>query len=181
MDGKISMTGIRIVGLFSSDYRKPLMLSEIARLLGINHRTARIHVDSLHEIGVLETETRGRNVFVRPSPGCRFIRAMVAYESLRFVEDDRYQLREVAGKCIGRFCIIFGSFALGNETEFSDIDIITDKAFSAPGILNRPQLFVFKSLKKIPDELFSQIAKAHIVVKGYEEFVDEMVRRYGFE
>ncbi len=182
MDKKVSYLDFEILSLYRDDYNKRLLLTEIAKTLGVNHRTVKLHLGTLEKYKVLNVEKRGKLVYAFPSLKEDFIKFMVMTEIYIFLKDRRQIIKELAKKCKdNKFCIVFGSYASYTESDVSDIDVVVDKTIDTDDLFIEVQQFEYNSLKKIPERLFKEIQKNHIILKGYEEFVDEVMRRYGYK
>ena len=179
MDIKLSSLDCDILSLFRDSYVRRLSLSEIAKRLGVHHRSVHIHVAALEEARILRRERKGRFIFVSPWLTERFIRAMILTEIHYFLRDSRVIIHKLSERCRHTaFCIIFGSYAARREHDLSDVDILTSHPLETDDLLVPVQQFVYPSLSRIPSELFAEIRKNHLILTGYEPFVFEMVKHY---
>lgn len=169
----------RIGRSFSSNYDRQALLTELAREAGVNHRTARLHVRELEKLNVLKTEEKGKLVYVRPARTNQFYQFIAAAENYFAFSDGRPEILKLHERFSGKFCIVFGSFASHEETELSDVDVLCDSSVDAEDFLHPAQFFEFSSLRKVPDRLFKEVLKKHIIVKGVDMFIEEVKRRYG--
>ncbi len=180
MDKKVSHLDFEILSLYRDNYNKKLLLTEIAKALEVNHRSVRLHLSKLEEYKILNVEKRGKLVYAFPSLKEDFVKFMVMTEAYVFLKDERPVIKELAKRCKdNKFCIVFGSYASYTEYDVSDIDIIINKTIDTDDLFIEVQQFEYTSLKKIPERVFKEILKHHIILKGYENFVDEVMRRYG--
>ena len=175
----ITETTFKIARPFCFDYSRRALLTELAREAGVNHRTARLHVDMLVRLGILEVEEKGRLLYVQPTGRNQFYRFIAAVENYFSFSDRRPEMIKLHERFNGDFCIVFGSFASREETEVSDIDILCDREIEVDDFFHRPQFFLFDSFKEIPDRLFREILKKHVIIKGTDSFIEEVRRRYG--
>ena len=175
----LTETTFKIARPFCFDYNRKALLTELAREAGVNHRTARLHVNMLAKLGILKVEEKGKLVYVQPTKTNQFYQFIAAVENYFSFTDRRPEIVKLHERFEGAFCIIFGSFASKEETEVSDIDILCDREIEAGDFFHKPQFFVFNSLREIPDRLFREVLKKHIIIKGTDSFIEEVRRRYG--
>lgn len=112
-----------VIGLLFSTPDQALHVREVARRTGFSAPTVARELRLLEEAGVLTSAVSGRQVHYRPDPACPLFpelqsiatktwgirgRILAAIEGLRGVE------------C----AFIFGSFAVGNPHQASDVDLI---------------------------------------------------------
>jgi predicted nucleotidyltransferase len=176
---KFTETSLEVGTLFCDDYSKKLLLSEIARKIRKNHRTIRLHVNMLRNLGILGTTKKEKLVYVHPLKGNKFFRYIKMVENYKGLRVDDTEVDRILRRFNGRFCVIFGSFASGEATDRSDIDVLCDSKFETADFAHNVQFFTFQNLSEVPDPLFLEVAKNHLIIKGSGRFVEEMVKRYG--
>ena len=195
----INQTTLRILGLFSSDYRKAIHIREIARNIQIDVKAVGIHLNRLEKTNVLSSALRGRNkeyqLNLSNPVTIYYIILAEAFASIIYLE--KYFLvkkltSEIANKIEGTI-ILFGSFARGEAAEESDIDlfVISEKkadaeAVSEVGRLMGREINMKSTGKKQflnglmeNDPLIKEVVSSHIVIKGIDQLVEIMWLYHG--
>ena len=195
----INQTTLRILGLFSSDYRKAIHIREIARDIQIDVKAVGIQLNRLEKANVLSSALRGRNkeyqLNLSNPVTIYYIILAEAFASIIYLE--KYFLvkkltSEIANKIEGTI-ILFGSFARGEATEESDIDlfVISEKkadaeAVSEVGRLMGREINMKSTGKKQflnglmeNDPLIKEVVSSHIVIKGVDQLVEIMWLYHG--
>lgn len=108
---------------------QPLSLRQVADRAGISHPQVARHVERLERLGVVHREVVGRSHLVRltTSAAARMLRDLAALDAtvLQYMRDTASALHPAPLSIV-----VFGSFARGEATEHSDIDVavIVDRA-----------------------------------------------------
>jgi len=195
----INQTTLRILGLFSTDYHKAIHVRKIARNIQIDAKAVGIHLNRLEETNVLSSTLRGRNKEYQLNLSNHvtifYLILAEAFASITYLENNfliKKLMTEIADKIDGTI-ILFGSFAKGEATEESDIDlfVISEKKVDADsvnelGVLIGREINMKSTDKKQflsglmeNDPLIKEVASSHIVIKGVDTLVEIMWRYFG--
>jgi len=195
----INQTTLRILGLFSSDYRKAIHIREIARDIQIDVKAVGIQLNRLEKANVLSSALRGRNKEYQlnlSNPVTMFYIILAeVFVSIIYLGNNflvKKLTSEIANKIEGTI-ILFGSFARGEATEESDIDlfVISEKkadaeAVSEVGRLMGREINMKSTGKKQflnglmeNDPLIKEVVSSHIVIKGVDQLVEIMWLYHG--
>jgi len=195
----INQTTLRILGLFSSDYRKAIHIREIARNIQIDVKAVGIQLNRLEKANVLSSVLRGRNKEYQlnlSNPVTMFyiilaeVFASIIYLGNNFLV--KKLTSEIANKIEGTI-ILFGSFARGEATEESDIDlfVISEKKADAEAVNEAGRLMGREINMKSTgrkqflnglmenDPLIKEVVSSHIVIKGVDQLVEIMWLYHG--
>ena len=190
----INQTTLRILGLYRSDYRRPLHLREVARETGVDVKAVQLQLKRLEKISVLSSAARGRSKdyslnFNDPLTMYYMVLAE-AFTTTEYLARN-FVIKKLASETRDRVdgtMILFGGFARGEATEGSPIDllIITGGAmdsniFAETGSLISREIRV-KSMDKawflegfgMGDPLITEAVSNHILMKGMDEFCSLM-------
>ena len=194
----INQTTLKILGLYVSDYGKSLHLREIARETAVDVKAVQLQLKRLERVNVVSSVMRGRNKEYRLNLGNLMSRYyMVLAETFASVNylGANFLVKKVIGEIedhVEGIVILFGSFARGEATKRSDIDlfVISDEKIDRNGIMdvgNRVGREIsVKSADKAQflkglvegDPLIREVVSSHVVLKGIDEFCDIMWRYY---
>ncbi|MCW4024421.1 MAG: nucleotidyltransferase domain-containing protein, partial [Candidatus Bathyarchaeota archaeon] len=139
------------MGLYRNDYSISLHLREIARGVQVDPKAVRAQLKRLEKTNVIAGTQKGRNKEYTLNLGNYLtLYHMVLAETFASIQylDKNFEIKKLVSETnnsMGNATLLFGSFAKGNMTEESDIDIIVlaDKkpdvnAFRAVGkLINR--------------------------------------------
>lgn len=164
-----------VAKVFFDEPSRDHYLKEISRKAGIAHTSTSNHIRSLlrSKIVTKSVERRGKRSFpiYKASMNVNFQRQKRIFNLMRIYNSGLIKdLQEIMPTSI----VLFGSYAYGEDTEDSDIDIYMDckkseislKKFESK--LKRKIELHFQDHKKLPTELKSNIANG-IVLDGYLE------------
>ncbi|MGQ9718233.1 MAG: nucleotidyltransferase domain-containing protein [Nitrososphaerales archaeon] len=194
----INQTTLKILGLYNNDYRRSLHLREIARETKVDVKAIQLQLKRLEKMDVLSSVFKGRNKEYCPNminPITKYY--MILAETLLSINYltrnflIKKTVNEIGNKIEGAI-ILFGSFAKGEATKESDVDlfILTDKkldrnALVEAGSLIGREISVKSSNKKqfleglkSNDPLVREVVSNHILLKGIDDFCDIMWRYY---
>lgn len=190
-----------VMQLYLGDYRRKLHIRETARLLKANHRTVLLALQRLEKLGIMRYERSGRNKsyflnlennvareFIKISELCRtadFLRAQFMFKKF---------LTEISAAVGIMPIIIFGSYAKGEETKTSDIDLLVLNGRQLSEVRTIVKDFGRRHGKNIQlqaastksfeaglrerDHLVLEIVKNHIVLNNVDYFVNTLWRHY---
>jgi len=194
----INQTTIKILALFRTDYETAIHVREIARNIQTDTKTVGIHLNRLENINVLKSTIRGRNKEYQlnlDNPVTKYYVILAeTYTTITYLEGN-YLIKKLTGEILNRIdgtVILYGSYAKGEATEDSDIDllVITDKkidrkAISETGKIMAKEINIketnsvlFQEGVKENDPLISEVIKNYIVLEKIDSFVKAMWRYY---
>lgn len=194
----INQTTLKILALYASDYSKALHVRQVSREIGVDVKSVLIQLKKLEKANILTSTIKGRNKEYRLNLGNSIVRYYMtmaeSFVTIRYLQDN-FLIKKVAGE-VGRLAdepiLLFGSFAKGQATKDSDIDlfIITDKKVDRKMFLEVGKVVdrdvnvqydgrgqFLKGLQD-KDPLLTEVVSNHIVLKGADEFCDIMWRYY---
>jgi predicted nucleotidyltransferase len=194
----INQTTIKILALFRSDYETAIHVREIARSIQTDTKTVGIHLNRLENINVLKSTIRGRNkeyqLNIDNTVTKYYVILAETYTTITYLESN-YLIKKLTGEILDRIdgtVILYGSYAKGEATEDSDVDllVIPDKKIDSEAIAETGRItgkeiniketdsVLFQEGLKENDPLICEIIKNHIVLKRIDSFVEAMWRYY---
>lgn len=200
MKGKTHVAGmaLSIMRLYAGDYRLSLHMREIARRVGADASSVRLHLQRLEHINVLGRRREGSNIAFSPNLNNLFTRQyMVMAESFASVEYmRRHYIAKRVLKDLDRHVdgalVLFGSYAKEEHDDESDIDLlvvgprikdkgVVDDVHKTAGVWldvkhATPQQ-VSLGLRR-GDPLISEAVLNHVVLKGADAFCGAVWRCY---
>lgn len=156
-------------------------LRKVAKDLKTNHMTIKRILDKMVKENILDVKLEGRNkVFFIKKTLEAFNEVIMAEAYMQNVLVNRHpELKQDIGrlkKMKANLIIIFGSYAGGNETKESDIDIYikTKDRKIKEEVEKMNSKFAVKIGKYDKKSLLvKEIEKNHIIIKGIEEFYEK--------
>ncbi len=194
----INQTTLKILGLYRGDYTASLHLREIARAVGVDVKAVRVQLERLEEVNVLVSAVKGRNKEYRLNLNNQISKyyLMLAETLVTIVYlSENFEIKklvvEIGGEVDGPV-ILFGSFARGQATKGSDVDLLlmSNKGPPLNAILEAGEAIgrevSVKVMTKVQflkglrdgDPLAREVAPNHVVLKGIDDFCDAMWRYY---
>jgi len=194
----ITQTTLKILALYTNNYKKSLHLREISRQTKADVKTTQLQLKKLEKINVLSSTIKGKNkeyvlnlnnVIAKYYLIMAEIFASVIYLQKNFLI--KKVVTEIENK-IDDPLVLFGSFVKGGHTKESDIDlfVISEKKIDRRMILDTSR-FVghdisikstsrskFSNGLKNRDPLINEVVSNHIILKGADKFCDIMWRYY---
>jgi len=188
----INQTTLRIVGLYRSDYLKSLHVREIARETGVDVKAIHFQLKRLEKANVLSSILKGRNkeysLNLSNSLTKYYLVLAEAYASVTYLGRNFLVKRIIdeLSEQIEGVIILFGSFAKGQTTEESDVDlfIITGEEVAVDvakeigdltgrdiNIKSADKMRFLRGLER-KDPLMKEVISDHIVLKGMDNFCD---------
>lgn len=189
---EINHTTLRILGLYRNDYTLSLHQREIARRTHVSTNTSYLQLKRLEQMRVLLRTSKGRHTEYSLNLGNLVTRYYVllaeTFASIAFLEEN-FLIKKVVGELSGQLTgtvILFGSFAKGQATEESDIDLF----FISESKIDRRALDAVETLtgrainvKSTTAERFveglqggaplvRESVAGHVILKGIEAFCD---------
>ncbi|NWG09879.1 MAG: nucleotidyltransferase domain-containing protein [Nitrososphaerales archaeon] len=194
----INQTTLKILGLYNNDYRRSLHLREIARETKVDVKAIQLQLKRLEKMDVLSSVFKGRNKEYCPNLSNSITKYYMilaeTFSSINYLTRNfliKKTVNEIRDKIEGAI-ILFGSFAKGEATEESDVDlfILTDRKLDRNALVEAGSLIgrvisVKSSNKKrfleglkSNDPLVREVVSNHILLKGIDDFCDIMWRYY---
>lgn len=192
----INQTTIRILTLFTTDYHKTIHLREIARNIQTDTKAVGIHLNRLENNNILQSTTKGRNKEYHlnlNNPVTKHY--LILAETLTTIIhlENNYIIKKITGEISDKIdgtIILFGSYAKGEATEESDIDllIVSEKNTDTEAVNETGKLIgkdinikttdnkLFQNGLKENDPLIKEIIQNHVVLKGADSLVEIMWR-----
>jgi len=168
--------GFRVLEYFLHNPSKEIHLRELARLLKISPRSAKIYCDLFEGEGILSAERRGNLRIFRLNRDSFIARELIrAYYLLLLKEFG------IEGVCRGCSLAVYGSFAAREVDERSDLDMLVvgdeggvnyDLLRELEGkIGRRVQLTVvpfhrWELMKRERDEFAESVLRKHVLIRG---------------
>lgn len=184
----ITENHLKILALFTG-LEKRWYIREVQKKLNVSPRTAQLILEDLEKKTILSSEIKGKIKEYGLNKKSKFCREYVIfvemYKRIIFLDAHSF-LREVVEK-VGQGCggivILFGSYAKGIEKKESDIDLfivgkcdreVIKKVGDLYSVQINPKVYsTFQ--KKNSDFLIKEVVENHIVLKGVEEYVSEVL------
>ena len=194
----INQTTLKILGLYASDYKMSLHLREIARETKVDVKAVQLQLKKLEKINILSGTLKGRNKEYCLNLGNSITKYYMilaeAFASIIYL-GKYFEIKKLVaemGNRIGDVLILFGSFAKGEMTEESDVDlfVIAEKnidmnAVREAGSLIDREISVKSANKKQflkglmdGDPLIMEVVSSHVLLKGLDNFCSIMWRYY---
>ena len=185
-----------ILNLLFLNYDSLINVREIARKLHLNPATSSLLVKELIDLGLIKYIESGRSKILKLNTEnaelLDFLSIAEIMKKIRFVEQTPFKhffkmLEEDENKDM---IAIFGSYARGNYSKDSDLDliIVSDKnlreelpTYLLPIKIHNIQMTkeMFLENLKAGNEVIKEIVKNHIIIKGVEVFLQEIIKNYG--
>jgi len=192
----INKTTLKILGLFLGDYSRSMHVREIARDVGVDVKAVGLQLRRLENINVLSSIIKGRNKEYRlklDNLVAKYYMILAeTFASIRFLEKNfliKRLMSETGDKLEGTI-MLFGSFAKGEITEESDIDLFiistrepdADVIRETGSLIDREVNIKSTDMKQFldglmdNDPLMMEVVSNHIVLKGIDDYCEIMWR-----
>ncbi|HLD02215.1 MAG TPA: nucleotidyltransferase domain-containing protein [Candidatus Nanoarchaeia archaeon] len=189
---KVNDIELQALSLFTKGYNKELYIREVERLLRTSSRTALVTLDKLEKKGILESKTRGKiKVYtIRKTIISReYFLLAEQYKKILFLEKN-HLIKEIIEKLdsiLGKFSLIFGSYAKGTQKEDSDMDLFTIGKCDKDKIREISRRYGIEiNIKSYPIEIFEkeinddmllkEVIENHVIIKDAEGFVGRVAK-----
>lgn len=175
---------LNVLEAFSSDYRRKVYGSDLAKKLHMNQKTVSNILNKLEKEHILKFSVEGKNKYyylntfnTHIKEGIQLIeigRKMGFLEKYKHLKDLFKKLEERSRGIV----VIFGSYARGTPTKESDLDVFligTCSSVEDLETLYHLKINIITSNKKKfnkNEHIIKEIIKNHIVLKGVEDFVE---------
>ena len=154
-------------------YNTPINVRDLSNLTNLAVSTVSKVVGELEEEKLIQIRVKGRNYLIYPNLENKLLRYYLLCGEIHHTLNifQKYQnLINLNYK--GKVVVIFGSYAEGTANELSDIDILTIDGNSRFNF----SLSEFRKILKEKNRTMLSILKKHAIIKGFEIFVDEVIR-----
>lgn len=194
----MNQTTLKIFSLYRNDYARRCYVREIAREIGVDLKAVQIQLKRVEAANVLSSTKRGRiteyrlnleNILTK-----YFMILAEAFFSLQFLAQNfliKKALNQI-GDRIDKPIILFGSFAKGQTTKQSDIDllVLTERRVGTESVADASDLvgrkISIKSASKEDflrglqenDPLVREVVSSHVLLRGVDDFCNIMWRYY---
>jgi len=168
---------------FINDTNIKTTASEIAKKRKLNQKSTSLFFKELEKQNILKSSTQGKNkLYFLNKESKLLIHFILAIENLKTINFYKKQtkIKFLAEKILPKIkntAIIFGSYAKNKKKSGSDIDLLIvgdyDKSIEQDAELFNLTLDIkhYKELKK--DVLIEEVKKNHIILKGFESFIQK--------
>ena len=192
---------MQILKFYLSDYNIRIHVREISRLLNINHRSVSIALKRLEDKGVMKHDLVGRskqyflnldNIVTK-----EYIKNAESEATVKLIENHfiiKKLLTDMPQYLRSMPIIIFGSYARGEETKKSDIDMLIIGLENTKTLAKKINEFSdtykinihlqkstqekFELGMREKDNLIVEIVKNHVILNNAEFFVNLLWRYY---
>lgn len=195
-----SRLALQIVALFRVDYRRQYYVREIALLVGRSHSTILPYLGALEKEMVLTAKSIGKirayslnmdSIIAREY--LSMAEAQVTIEHLKRILLIRKVNDELFGMNLGGSIVLFGSYAKGNYTKDSDIDLFYLGDIADADVLmmrNIRKIYgktvnvkvlsqhLFENAVRRKDPLVREVIKNYVLLQNPQQFVNILWRYY---
>ncbi len=182
-----------IIKQFLGDYNKEIYGRELIKKVGISQKNIALTLEELEKAGMLSSKTRGniRYFFLNKlNPFYKKYLLLAEVEnSIEFLKNQP-KVSQVLDKIEKnkKIICVFGSYAKGIQKKDSDLDLFIIGKFNEKEIkkigkdynltisIKGGTKYDFVSSLKERNPLLKEILENHILISGYEEFIEEVVK-----
>lgn len=138
MFDKLTQSNLKVLNLFLEDIDRVFYLREIAKVLKISPSTTKLSLDILNKLNLLEVEKRAHIIFYKLNMDNLIVRELKKIKNIELIKENKLVEKLMKANQNIISILVYGSFAKGNNTKNSDIDllIITTKKTANFGINN---------------------------------------------
>jgi len=183
-----------IMKQFLGDYSKEIYGRELVKKVNISQKNIALTLEKLEKAGILSSKTKGNTRYFflnKLNPLCKkYILLVEVEKSIEFLKNNSKvnQILDKIDKNKKIICV-FGSYAKGIKKKDSDLDLFVIGNFDEKEIkqigknynLNIDVKQCSKSgfvlLLKEKDSLILEILENHVLISGYEEFIEEVIKQ----
>ena len=155
----------------------------LAKKLGTNHTTISRKIKELSELNIVDYKQEGKNkvYFIKKNPEAKAFIFMTENYQLNQLLKKHLYIRKIIEKIQSNkkinLAMIFGSYARGEETKKSDIDIYIETMDrkikkDLEMIDSKVNVKIGKYDRKSP--LIKEMEKNHVIVKGVEKYYEKI-------
>lgn len=180
-----------IYNFFLKSYNNEYYGRELAKKLKISQKNIALTLNDLEKEGILTSITKGNTKYFslnkRNDLFKRYIHLAEVERSINFLKKHPKIAHIFKGKKEGIICI-FGSYAKEEQRQNSDLDILLigskqekeitkqAKQFNLDISIKKGSKNDFKSMLKNKNPLINEIIENHIIITGFEEFIEEVTK-----
>ena len=182
-----------IIKQFLGDYDRKIYGRELENKISISQKNIALTLDFLEKEGILSSKTSGNRRYFNLNKSNELVKKYIILaeimNSIEFLKKNP-KISHIFEKFQSQNNIIciFGSYAKGIQKKGSDLDLfiigkIDEKKIKELGENYNIEISIKKGTKtdflnslKKRDPLMKEILKSHIIIKGYEEFVEEVIK-----
>lgn len=190
---KVNDMDLRVIALFTKGFDNDYYIREVSTILNISSKSALNTLSKLEQYNIVSSKKRGKTklYFLNRSQIARdYVILAEVYKKIKFLKNNILIERviiEVYKELSPNFLVIFGSYSKGLQKKGSDLDIFTLEKGMDSKIKEIGKVFDIEiNTKFYPYEIFrekidndyllKEIVKNHIIIKGFESFVDSAVK-----
>ena len=178
---------------FLKDYNKEIYGRELVKKVKISQKNIALTLGELEKEGILFSKARGNMRYFslnKKNPLYKnYIFLAEVENSIEFFKKNPkiLQVLEDIDKK-GKIICIFGSYAKGTQKKFSDLDLFIVGKFNEKEIkkmgkdygldvnIKSGSMSDFVSSLKEKNPLMNEILENHVLISGYEKFIEEVVK-----
>ena len=188
----INQTSLKILALFTTNYKTSRYLREIARETQVDVKAVSIQLNRLEKANIRKNKEYSLNLSNYLT--LYYLALAECFVTIEYL-DNNFEVKKLVSETtgnLGKTALLFGSFAKGNMTQESDIDILIIGD-------SKPDLSVFKemgsllsreiSIKYVSEKQFSdgltnndpliaEVVDNHIILKGIDNLCNMLWRYY---
>jgi predicted nucleotidyltransferase len=184
----INQTTLKILALYRSNYTTAFHVREVAREIKVDVKAVQLQLRMLENVNVVLSIVKGRNKEYRLNLDNYLVKYYMilaeTFASITYVGRN-FEVKKLIGEAIDQLCgcvVLFGSFAKGEMTLASDIDllVISDRKPDIDAVVEMGKLIGREiNVKSITegkfleglmngDPLIREIIANHITLKGID-------------
>ena len=188
---KIGENHLKILSLYTKGYNKNYYIREIQKILKISSRTSLLTLDDLEKRKILTSIRRGKikTYHIHPTITTReYLILAETYKKINFLQSHLTikTIIENIENHIDGMALLFGSYAKGTEKEGSDLDLFVTGRYNKEKVKEISEMYGVKiSIKQYPQQIFEkkfkedilikEVIESHIIIKGLEHFMSEVM------
>ena len=189
---KVNDMDLRVLELFTKGYNKEYYIREVEKMLGVSSRTALKTLAKLEDLGILQSNIRGKIKLYKIKKSIisrEYFLLTEQYKKIKFFEKNLI-IKEIFEKIetlTSGIVLVFGSYAKGIPKKTSDLDLFVIGKYSDKkikifgkkyGIVINIKSYPMKIFRKeLHDDFFlKEIIGNHVLIKSSEKFVDLVLK-----
>jgi hypothetical protein len=190
----INQTTLKILALYRSNYATAFHVREVARKIKVDVKAVQLQLRMLENVNVVLSIVKGRNKEYRLNLDNYIVKYYMilaeTFASITYVGGN-FEIKKFISEAIDQICgcvVLFGSFAKGEMTLASDIDllVISDRKPDIDAVVEVGKLIGREiSVKSITEEIFleglmngdpliREVISNHITLKGIDTVCNAM-------